>query len=578
MPTYADKATDELLAEMEKRIARIYKQASDDLQAQSNAYFDSFASRYEKEYAAYLQGKYTDAQFKAWYYAQVGRGERWQVLKTNMAQRMTQANQIAAAYVNDQTPGIYSLNANYTAYEIEGATGIAFDLVNEQAVKNLMGEANHTEFRVLSVNPKRDYKWNTEKIQDALLSGILQGDSIGRLADRYMDVMQNNRNAAIRNARTAVTSAQNGGRQSTFEQARKMGIELQKEWIATNDSRTRDSHRELDGVRVENRDYFPNGCMYPGDPGGEPCEVYNCRCTMRAILPKYNGASRTKNTAKTYEKWLQNKQQKAVNSAIINMSSTVNSTVNLGSSGNSTAFDGLSMDQVHKDAVSDIISNCQYIELREAYEANSSSLKLIDGNYSGGAHYDLFDKGVNLNLTKISKETNSEYPYETFFHEFGHNMDSAKASNGILSAFSYEYRDAMGKSLYDMLTEDYNNLVNYVTNGVKMKKADSAEAVIKKLQSEITSSKAIACTSDILESFTGKEYPLYFKGSDGRNYGCGHGVSYWTKGNGRADRTGCEFFAEVCESMATNPESMTVLETYFPNGVNIVKEMLRAMK
>lgn len=26
--------------------------------------------------------------------------------------------------------------------------------------------------------------------------------------------------------------------------------------------------------------------MYPGDPGGDPGEVYNCRCTMISVLPE----------------------------------------------------------------------------------------------------------------------------------------------------------------------------------------------------------------------------------------------------------------------------------------------------
>ncbi len=29
---------------------------------------------------------------------------------------------------------------------------------------------------------------------------------------------------------------------------------------------------------------FSNGCMYPGDPDGKPSEVYNCRCTMIAVM------------------------------------------------------------------------------------------------------------------------------------------------------------------------------------------------------------------------------------------------------------------------------------------------------
>ena len=68
----------------------------------------------------------------------------------------------------------------------------------------------------------------------------------------------------------------------SYEAAAKMGIEMQKEWMATLDSRTRHSHRRLDGETVEYDSEFSNGCRYPGDPKGKPAEVYNCRCTMVA--------------------------------------------------------------------------------------------------------------------------------------------------------------------------------------------------------------------------------------------------------------------------------------------------------
>lgn len=130
-----------------------------------------------------------------------------------------------------------------------------------------------------------------------------------------MEVMGSNEAAARRNARTAVTGAQNGGRQGTFDRAVNMGIDLQKEWVSTHDGKVRDSHAELDGVRVGNDRPFPNGCMFPGDPAGHPREVYNCRCAMRAILPKYNGNKRMTalnggaNTQASYAKWVIEKEK-----------------------------------------------------------------------------------------------------------------------------------------------------------------------------------------------------------------------------------------------------------------------------
>ncbi len=86
----------------------------------------------------------------------------------------------------------------------------------------------------------------------------------------------------LRNARTAVTGAENAGKLDSMRRAQGLGVELKKLWLATRDSRTRDSHVMMDGEMVEVDEPFSNGCMYPGDPDGVPAEVYNCRCAMRS--------------------------------------------------------------------------------------------------------------------------------------------------------------------------------------------------------------------------------------------------------------------------------------------------------
>lgn len=57
-------------------------------------------------------------------------------------------------------------------------------------------------------------------------------------------------------------------------------IEIKKQWCATLDDRTRESHRMLDGELVDLDEEFSNGLMYPGDPNGDPEEVINCRCVL----------------------------------------------------------------------------------------------------------------------------------------------------------------------------------------------------------------------------------------------------------------------------------------------------------
>lgn len=59
-------------------------------------------------------------------------------------------------------------------------------------------------------------------------------------------------------------------------------FEMQKEWIAIEDKRTRRSHSHngVDGERVDIDQPYSNGLMFPGDPQGDISEIANCRCTQ----------------------------------------------------------------------------------------------------------------------------------------------------------------------------------------------------------------------------------------------------------------------------------------------------------
>lgn len=294
-PDEAHRRTDQELSALEKRIAAEYKKAADELTDKINAYFDNFKKRDAETKAligTIVNGKeYTEQDYRQWRMAQIGRGKRFEALRDRMAERYTHANEVAAAYINDTTPGLYSLNRNYAAYTIEQQVGadVGFDLWDEQTVKRLIVEQPDL---MPYYPPKRavkrgiDLAWGKRQITAQVTSGILQGESIKHLADRLQTNIQNmNRDSAIRAARTAVTGAQNAGRQDSYDAAVKMGIEMEKSWIATLDNRTRHDHAMAGGQTVAEDEPFRVGgyeLMYPGDPSGPPHEIYNCRCTMIA--------------------------------------------------------------------------------------------------------------------------------------------------------------------------------------------------------------------------------------------------------------------------------------------------------
>jgi len=87
---------------------------------------------------------------------------------------------------------------------------------------------------------------------------------------------------AERVVRTEATNAANFG---TMQSALTVfpGDEMKKEWIASFDDRTRDTHAEADGQVVNYNDpFFVGGyqIQYPGEPGAPANEVINCRCSV----------------------------------------------------------------------------------------------------------------------------------------------------------------------------------------------------------------------------------------------------------------------------------------------------------
>lgn len=287
------KLTDKELAKLERRIAKLYREAGEELQATIDAYFEQFAKRDEEMKAligTVQNGKeWTEADYKQWRLNQIGRGERYQAMRDKVAHRVTDANAVAVSYTNDATPGIYSLNRNYAAYTIESVAGnVGFDLWDEQTVKRLIVEQPDL---MPYYPPKRalkrgiDLAYGKKQITASVTSSILQGKSIKHMADDLQKrITTMSRDSAIRTARTAVTGAQNAGRMDSYAAAEKMGVKLKKEWLATLDARTRHSHAMLDGEQVAQDKKFSNGCRFPGDPQGPPWEIYNCRCTLIAAV------------------------------------------------------------------------------------------------------------------------------------------------------------------------------------------------------------------------------------------------------------------------------------------------------
>lgn len=300
----AQEWTEERLKRLEKRIEEVYREAMKARDKSVDAFFAWFEKADEKKRKLLEEEKITEKQYQQWRLEQLITGNQYKAMRDKLAERMTHANEIAIAYVNDETPGIYSINRNWTAYKIEQAVGDCdFTLYDERVIKRLIMEdpsllPNYPAEK--AIKRDIDLEYGKKQITSTITSGILQGRPINEIAqDLMIRISGMNKNSAIRAARTATTGAQNAGRLDGYNAAAERGIKLKKQWIATLDGRTRHSHAALDGATVDRDKKFDNGCMYPGDPNGPAAEVYNCFVgetkvasdsdVVRSYKHKYNG-------------------------------------------------------------------------------------------------------------------------------------------------------------------------------------------------------------------------------------------------------------------------------------------------
>lgn len=284
---YGHEQTEEKLKKLEKRIATVFGDALKELKEESKEFFDWFQKEDEKKKLQLENEEITEEQYKKWRLEQIRKSSRYKTLEKKLAQRVTEANKIAVAYINNDMAAIFALNHNFSAFELEQMAGdLSFTLWNEDTVR-LLVEENPDILPDLSIDEEKDIDWNRKQVNKAILSGILQGKSVDKIADDLVNRLKDiNQNAAIRNARTATTAAENAGRQESYKRAAEMGIQFRKRWVATLDGRTRDSHRDLDGQTVDWDKPFKSKLgkiRYPGDKSAKPADVWGCRCTMRTV-------------------------------------------------------------------------------------------------------------------------------------------------------------------------------------------------------------------------------------------------------------------------------------------------------
>lgn len=310
-PDFGAKQTDLIIDKYESKVAKIYKQAYEEMVKKTNEYFAKTAKKDAELRLKLKKGEISKAEYIDWRRRHIAVGKQWTSYRDTLANDLVNADKIAANMINRYIPEVYALNYNYATYDIESSLGIdtSFNLYNKNTIRILLEKDPDLIHRRAKVNLIKDYKWNRQHVNAALIQGIMQGEGAREIAKRLETIAGMDERSAIRTARTCMTAAQSESRLDAYKRADNMGISCQKMWLSTLDSRTRASHVDLDGEIRPLDEEFSNNLMYPA-ADGSPAEVYNCRCTMTKIFDKYhidftNLANRRHDKMEelTYQEW-----------------------------------------------------------------------------------------------------------------------------------------------------------------------------------------------------------------------------------------------------------------------------------
>jgi hypothetical protein len=284
----------------------------------------------------------------------------------------------------------------------------------------------------------------------------------------------------------------------------------------------------------------------------------------------------------------------------------------VGSGGSSVSTGGLNSAGLgnHESVIAGMVGKADDT-VQQVWNKNAGSLNVLDAHYQGNACCD-GGRGVKFDIDKVANGTEYKAPYQTAFHEFGHQIDYLSGVKGLPISYVYKndllsqtatresraylnifFRDNFGK-YYPTLTRSdilkagaydraIRNLADQYDNGkinvdqvlTNQKVFDTLKALVgRRMEEDFCESVKDKYTkrervdiSDIFEPATKVNYP----------FGIGHrgkDPGYWY----RSDSHGTEIFAEMYSAEIGNRASLKVIKTFYPETYKVFREILEVIK
>lgn len=197
---------------------------------------------------------------------------------------------------------LYSVNKQYAAklyragyydmsYKVAMKTRV--NIVFEKPVADTINEIVNSLVAGTTINEKISKMVTNDLYQytAAVRSGLTQELSVSKIRSNIKDLFDKRAYEATRIVRTESHRALVEGQLSGMSESESLGVKIKKQWVASMDSRTRDTHSELDGTKVGIDEDFEwiaadGSHVSASAPGlsGNAGEDINCRCSVIEVI------------------------------------------------------------------------------------------------------------------------------------------------------------------------------------------------------------------------------------------------------------------------------------------------------
>lgn len=206
-------------------------------------------------------------------------------------------------------------------YEVASQTSMNFDIPTAQTIQTAIEQP--IEFIKLVPTLQKHRDDTLKRIRMHITQGIMSGEGYSKIAKALRDDLGMAKAQSVRVARTETGRALSQAGLDSAMVAKDNGLDMKKRWYATKDTRTRDTHRHLDGTSVDIEDNFhSSGCVGPAPKlfvgVASAKENINCRCKLLYYIDEDElpTTMRTKEDGAipftTYREWEKDKRKGGV--------------------------------------------------------------------------------------------------------------------------------------------------------------------------------------------------------------------------------------------------------------------------